>query len=102
MGNHISPHLTYIEINIQIYIDDVLGLEAYKTYDSIVRGILIQDYVWCNPSHTSSFSSLNALHIRQSLEQTIYLFKREAKLCEIKYDEIEHGKTLYVINYLIN
>lgn len=86
------------------YIDDVPGLEAYKTYDPIVREILIQDSVWRNPSHTSSFSSLNALHIKQSLEQTlpipkqtIYLFKREAKLCEIKYDEIEHGKTLYVM-----
>ena len=86
------------------YIDDVLGLEAYKTYDPIVRGILIQDSVWRNPSHTSSFSSLNALHIKQSLKQTlsipkqtIYLFKREAKLREIKYDEIEHGKTLYVM-----
>ncbi len=78
--------------------------EAYKTYDPIVCGILIQDSVWRNPSHTSSFSSLNALHIKQSLEQTlsipkqtIYLFKREAKLREIKYDEIEHGKTLYVM-----
>lgn len=46
------------------YIDDVPGLEAYKTYDPIVRGILIQDSVWRNPSHTSSFSSLNALHIK--------------------------------------
>lgn len=86
------------------YIDDVPGLEAYKTYDPIVRGILIQDSVWRNPSHTSSFSSLNALHIKQSLEQTlpipkqtIYLFKHEARLREIKYDEMEHGKTLYVM-----
>lgn len=86
------------------YIDDVPGLEAYKTYDPIVRGILIQDSVWRNPSHTSSFSSLNTLHIKQSLEQTlpipkqtIYLFKHEARLHEIKYDEIEHGKTLYVM-----
>ena len=86
------------------YIDDVPGLEAYKTYDPIVRGILIQDSVWRNPSHTSSFSSLNTLHIKQSLEQTlpitkqtIYLFKHEARLRKIKYDEIEHGKTLYVM-----
>ena len=40
------------------YIDDVPGLEAYKTYDPIVRGILIQDSFWRNPSHTSSFSFL--------------------------------------------
>lgn len=65
-----KSHFTapYIKINIPMntinYIDDVPGLEAYKTYDPIVRGILIQDSVWRNPSHTSSFSSLNALHIK--------------------------------------
>lgn len=86
------------------YIDDVLGLESYKNYDPIVRGILIQDSVRSNPSHTADFSSLNALHLKQCLEQnlsipkqTIYLFKRQAKIGKVKYDEIKYGKTLYVM-----
>lgn len=28
-----------------IYVDDVFGIEAYKNYDPIVRGILIQDSI---------------------------------------------------------
>ena len=86
------------------YIDDVLVLESYKNYDHIVRGILIQDSVWSNPSHTAGFSFLNALHLKQYLKQslsipkqTIYLFKRQAKIGKVKYDEIKHGKTLYVM-----
>lgn len=39
------------------YIDNVLDLESYKNYDPIVRGILIQDSVRSNPSHTADFSS---------------------------------------------
>ena len=86
------------------YIDDIFGLEAYKTYDPVVRGILVQDSVWANPCHASSFSSLNILQLKRYLnnnlsipKQTIYQFKREIKLKNINYQEIKHGKTLYVM-----
>ena len=62
---HSTEH--YIKINIHEYynyIDDILDLESYKNYDPIIRGILIQDSVWSNPSHTVDFSSLNILHLK--------------------------------------
>ena len=86
------------------YLDDLLGLEAYRNYDPLVRGILIQDSVLTNPNHASSFSSLNVLNIKSYLhnslsipKQTIYKFKQEANIRSIQYDEIPHEKTLYVM-----
>ena len=42
------------------YVDDVCGIDAYKNYDPLVRGILVQDSVLTNPSHTGKFSSLSS------------------------------------------
>lgn len=86
------------------YLDDLLGLEAYRNYDPLVRGILVQDSVLTNPNHTSIFSSLNVLNLKDYLnnsfsipKQTIYKFKQETKIRPIQYDEISHEKTLYVM-----
>jgi len=88
------------------YIDDILNIESYKTYDPIVRGILINEAVNTNPSNVSSNSSLNTLDLNKYLtnklplvpKQTIYNFKREAKIRTINYNEIEtNNKQLYVM-----
>lgn len=86
------------------YLDDLLGIDAYRNYDSLVRGILIQDSILTNPHHTSNFSSLNSLHLKELLKdsisipkQTIYKFLQEAKIREIHYEEISHNKSLYVM-----
>ena len=86
------------------YLDDLIGLEAYRNYDPLVRGILIQDSVLTNPNHISQFSSLNALNLRESLlhsisipKQTIYKFKQDIKIRKIQYNELSTAKTLYVM-----
>ena len=84
------------------YVDDVLGLEAYKNYDPIVRAILVQDSVVTNPNHTSKYSPLNILNLKNQLsnyipKQTIYKFKQDTKIRKVNYKEIETNKTLYVM-----
>ena len=84
------------------YVDDVLGLEAYKNYDPIIRAILVQDSVVTNPNHTSRFSPLDILNLKNRLnesipKQTIYKFKQETTIRKINYDEIKTNKALYVM-----
>lgn len=87
------------------YVDDILNLESYKTYDSMVRAILINDSVYSNPNEISYHSSLDTLNLNNLLNsnipsisrQSIYNFKREIKLREINYKEIDVDKTLYVM-----
>ena len=86
------------------YLDNILGLEAYKNYDPLVRAILVQDSVLTNPNHTSIFSSLNTLNLKEQLinnisipKQTIYNFIKESKIRKVNYDAIEHDKALYVM-----
>ena len=84
------------------YVDDVLGLESYKNYDPIVRAILVQDSVITNPNHTSNYSPLDILNLKNRLnesipKQTIYKFKHDTKIRKINYEEIETNKTLYVM-----
>lgn len=87
------------------YIDDILNIEAYKTYDSIIRGILINDSVSTNPSNASLNSSLNVLNLKNYLtniiplipKQTIYNFKRNVKITNINYEEIQTKNILYVM-----
>src|SRR5699024_2228980 len=86
------------------YLDDILGFEAYKNYDPLVRAILIQDSILTNPNHTSIFSSLNTLYLKEQLvnnisipKQTIYNFIKESKIRKVNYDAIEHDKVLYIM-----
>ena len=84
------------------YVDDILGLEAYKNYDPIIRAILVQNSVVTNPNHTSRYSPLDILNLKNRLKesipkQTIYKFKQEMKIRKINYDEIETNQTLYVM-----
>ena len=84
------------------YVDDILGLEAYKNYDPIIRAILVQNSVITNPNHTSRYSPLDILNLKNRLKesipkQTIYKFKQEMKIRKINYDEIETNQTLYVM-----
>lgn len=86
------------------YLDDLLGIDAYRNYDSLVRGIFIQDSILTNPHHTSLFSFFNTLHLKEYLrsaisipKQTIYSFLQDTKIRKVHYDEISHNKTLYVM-----
>lgn len=88
------------------FIDDVLGIEKYKLYDPIVRGIAINDSVNNNPNNASYHSSLSALHILEDIaknkttiisRQSIYRWIRECNLREIKYEQIDTKSTLYVM-----
>ena len=86
------------------YLDDILGFEAYKNHDPLVRAILIQDSILTNPNHTSIFSSLNTLYLKEQLvnnisipKQTIYNFIKESKIRKVNYDAIEHDKVLYIM-----
>ena len=81
------------------YLDNLLGLESYKNYDPLVRAILVQDSVLTNPNHTSLFSSLNTLHLKEQLlgnqeipKQTIYNFIKETKLRKINYEHLSMTK----------
>lgn len=87
------------------YLDDILNLESYKTYDSIIRAILVDDSVNTSPNNVSYHSSLNILNLKNYLtstiapipRQTIYRFKRETKIRKVNYDLIPTNKTLYVM-----
>ena len=84
------------------YVDDALGLEAYKNYDSIIRAILVQDSVVTNPNHPSRHCPLNILNLKNRLnesipKQTIYKFKQDTKIRKINYEEIKTNKSLYVM-----
>jgi hypothetical protein len=86
------------------YLDEKLGLEAYKNYDPIIRGILVDDSVNTCPNTASNHSSLNALSLKKYVNgnrkiprQTIYYFKKNTKIRTIKYDLIPDNKTLYVM-----
>ena len=84
------------------YVDDALGLEAYKNYVPIIRAILVQDSVVTNPNHTSRHCPLNILNLKNRLnesipKQTIYKFKQDTKIRKINYEEIKTNKSLYVM-----
>ena len=84
------------------YVDDVLNIEPYTTYDPIVKSILVNDSCLTNPNHTSINSSLYSLNLKNYLNNnssiprsTIYKFKKDTKIRKIDYDLIETTNTLY-------
>ena len=88
------------------YIDDLLGLDKYDTYDSVVKATAIDDAVNYNPNNASYHSSLDVMNLTDKLQnnninqisrQSIYRWIRESKLKEIRYDTINNGNTLYVM-----
>ena len=87
------------------YVDDVLNIESYTTYDPIVRAILVNESCLTNSNHTSINSSLNYFNLQNYLTEninliprsTIYKFKKETKIKKVNYDLIETNKTLYVM-----
>ena len=97
----------YIEKNsdkYRFYIDEVLGIEAYRTYDPIIRGIAISDAVNNNPNNASYHSSLDSLDILNTLNrngisiisrQSIYRWMRTIKTTKIDYAPIDTKSTLY-------
>ncbi len=49
------------------YLDDLLGIDAYLNYDPLVRGIFVQDSILIKPHHSSHFSFLNPLYLKESI-----------------------------------
>lgn len=88
------------------FVDDILGIEKYKMYDPIIRGIVINDSVNNNPNNASYHSSLDTLNILDYLShsktpkisrQSIYRWIREFNIKDIKYETINNKSTLYVM-----
>ena len=95
-------YLNKLTCEYYFYVDDALGLEAYKNYVPIIRAILVQDSVVTNPNHTSRHCPLNILNLKNRLnesipKQTIYKFKQDTKIRKINYEEIKTNKSLYVM-----
>lgn len=87
------------------YLDEILKLPKYDTYDPIVKAIAIDDAVNFNANNASYHSSLRTLNILHSVSnsinmiprQSIYRWLRNTKITNINYDPINNGKTLYVM-----
>ena len=87
------------------YVDEVLNIESYKTYDPVVRAILVNESCLTNSNHTSINTALNYFDLKNYLKETInliprstiYNFKKETKIKNVNYDLIETNKTLYVM-----
>ena len=87
------------------YVDEVLNIDSYKTYDPIVRAILVNESCLTNSNHTSINSALNYFNLKNYLSKninliprsTIYKFKKETKIKKVNYDLIETNKVLYVM-----
>lgn len=87
------------------FIDDVLGIEKYDTYDPVVKAIVIDDAVNNNPNNASYHSSLRTLDILGSISnnvsqisrQSIYRWLREININKVNYETINNSKTLYVM-----
>ena len=88
------------------FVDDILGIEKYKLYDPVIRGIAISDSVNYNPNNASYHSSLDSLDILNTLSrngtsiisrQSIYRWIREYQVKSITYDPIDNGSTLYIM-----
>ena len=92
--------------NYYFYIDDLLGLDQYNTYDPLIKSIVIDDSINYNPNNASYHSSLDILNLNNKLNnrisqisrQSIYRWIRESNIKEIRYETIKvDGKTLYVM-----
>ena len=88
------------------YIDELLGFEKYKTYDAIVRGILINNSVIYNANQVSKNADLHLLNLQDYLEnfgamkvprQTIYTWTKEWNIPKVEYPYIDGHKRLYVM-----
>lgn len=87
------------------YVDDILGLESYTTYDTLIRGLVVNDAVNYNPNNASYHSSIDSFNIinmlnnkvKQISRQSVYRWVRSTPITKITYDPIENGTTLYVM-----
>lgn len=87
-------------------IDELFGFEKYKTYDQIIRGLLINESVNTNPNKACNNSLVYNFDILKYLtpskvsdipRQTIYNWIKNWVIPKIDYDCIENGNTLYVM-----
>ncbi len=80
------------------YLDKILKLLKYDTYDPIVKAIAIDDAVNFNPNNASYHSSLRTLNILNSISnsinmipgQFIYRWLRSTKITNINYAPINN------------
>ena len=80
------------------YVDKTLGIEAFKRYDSIIRGYAIDKTIKTNANKVASYSLdantpildlINNSEENKIPRQTIYRWIKEWKLSKPKYDTIE-------------
>lgn len=95
-----------IDNKYYFFVDNVLGIESYNLYDPIVRGIAISDSINNNPNNASYHSSLDSLHILDTLStnrlsvisrQSIYRWIRGFNTTSINYEVIDNKSVLYIM-----
>ena len=88
------------------YIDQLFEIEKYKTYDALVRGILIDHSAKNNVNATSKIYDLIFLNLKDYLRdnsttkiprQTIYSWIKKWNIPKVEYKYIEGVKKLYVM-----
>lgn len=89
-------------------IDKLFGFEKYKTYDQIVRGLLINEATNTNVNKACNNSLIYNFNILENLNrtpnslpiiprQTIYNWINNLTLPKVNYEPIETTETLYVM-----
>ena len=88
------------------FIDELFGFEKYKTYDQIVRGLLINESVntnvnkACNNSLNYNFDILNYFSsnaLPNIPRQTIYNWIKNWNIPKVNYQPIANKNVLYVM-----
>ena len=87
-------------------IDELFGFEKYKTYDEVIRSILINHSVIDNANKASINYDLNLLNLEEYISsnaiqkiprQTIYNWIKEWDIPKVEYDYYGDSKRLYVM-----
>lgn len=87
-------------------IDELFGFEKYKSYDQIIRGLLINASVITNPNKACNNSLVYNFDLLKNLSnsslpdiprQTIYNWINNWVIPKVNYEPIQNNKTLYVM-----
>ena len=87
-------------------IDELFDFEKYKTYDQVIRGLLINESANTNTNKACNNSLVYNIDILKNLtssslpdipRQTVYNWIKNWSIPDISYDPIDNDKTLYVM-----
>ena len=87
-------------------IDELFDFEKYKTYDQVIRGLLINESANTNTNKACNNSLVYNIDILKNLtssslpdipRQTVYNWIKNWSIPDVSYDPIDNDKTLYVM-----